>query len=86
MCSFWLLGSNDRSVIVWNVGGNLNLESELVKPCSALSHHGNNNTAVSGWKFCLYRLQVVMWYSSRFCDWVVPVHLSQRKLRYWKLC
>ena len=57
MLPFWLLGSNDRSVIVWNVGGNLNLESELVKPCSALSHYGNNNTEVSDGKFCLYWLQ-----------------------------
>lgn len=52
---------------MWNVGGNLNLESELVKPCSALSHYGNKNTEVSVWEFYLYWLQVVMWYSSRFC-------------------
>jgi hypothetical protein len=47
-----LLGSNDKSVMVWNLGGNLSLDSELVKPCSALSHFGNNNSEVSGWKAC----------------------------------
>jgi hypothetical protein len=44
------LGSNDKSVIVWCLGGNLNVDSELVKPCSAFSHYGNNNSEVSGWK------------------------------------
>lgn len=44
------LGSNDKSVVVWSLGGDLNVDSELVKPCSALSHFCNNNSEVSGWE------------------------------------
>ncbi|XP_063238136.1 WD repeat, SAM and U-box domain-containing protein 1-like [Bacillus rossius redtenbacheri] len=36
-------GSNDRSLVVWDLSSSLTLDSELVKPCSALSHYGNNN-------------------------------------------
>lgn len=31
-------GSNDKSVIVWDLTGNLNVDSEIVKHCSRKSH------------------------------------------------
>ncbi|XP_067004691.2 WD repeat, SAM and U-box domain-containing protein 1 isoform X2 [Anabrus simplex] len=36
-------GSNDKSVMVWGVAEGVNVDSELIKPCTAFSHYGNNN-------------------------------------------
>lgn len=35
-------GSNDRTVIVWDLKQNLTLDAQLIKPCSASCHFTHN--------------------------------------------
>lgn len=38
---FSLQGSNDKTVKIWDLtGGSLNIDTEIIKPCTVLSHFG----------------------------------------------
>lgn len=56
--SLFLQGSNDKTVKIWDLtGGSLNIDTEIIKPCTVLSHFGCGDLKVSSIKTMFYKIK-----------------------------